>query len=295
MLRSPRAWKTPKRVLKKREPDPAPAPSFNDPEAGHPAAAVPKGVAANHGHDLVAVPNERPDRELDVVGLDSRSPPLLVLHRCAAPLVPERLGEDAVELGTVAVAKRRDGEPFGPLRLGRCLVAQHDPHLVVTPNRSVPTALEQRYGDLVLGKDVVPDRRRSELARAPLGQLEERRAEPTAERRGMDVTPDVRCLAAGPERCRAEQSSAAVDQPHVFAGLRYAPPVSDVALRDHGNAEHGVFHRACELRDCGGVGVGREANVEAVRKRRAHRAPPEAQPGLEAHAWVPCRGARRAG
>ena len=90
----------------------------------------------------------------------------------------------------------------------------------------------------------------------------------------MDVAPDVRRVTVGPERRRAHQSPAAVDQPDVLTGLGQAPPISDVALGEHRDAEHRVLRRAGKLGDRGSVGVGCEANVEAVRERRAHRAPP---------------------
>ncbi len=83
----------------------------------------------------------------------------------------------------------------------------------------------------------------------------------------MDVAPDARGVVARPERRGGSQPALAVDQPHILARDRDAPPVADVALVDHPDPERFLLARAPELGDLRGVGVGGEANVEAVRKR----------------------------
>ena len=157
------------RVLEKREPDPAAAPGLTNAERSDPTTSVAEDVAANHRSDLIAVAHDGPDLWVEVVGVEPRAPPLFVLEWCVAPLVLERLAERGVERRPVAVAKRCDGETFGPFGLGRGLVAKLDAHPVVAPHSPVPTTLQERRGGLVLGKELVPNRRGSEFSRAHFG------------------------------------------------------------------------------------------------------------------------------
>ena len=93
----------------------------------------------------------------------------------------------------------------------------------------------------------------------------------------MNVTPDVRWLAAGPERRRASNRPPTWIS-HTFSPgsvTRHQSRMSPSVITETPSTASST---ARAVRDCGGVGVGREANVEAVRKRRAHRAPPKARP-----------------
>jgi hypothetical protein len=266
----------PEGVHEQRQSQSAAAPARANADRSDPATAVAEGIAAGEAGDLVALARDRPHRRVEVLGLEARASPVLERERDEAELVGEGLHLRVVEGPSVVDEELLDPDAVRPGRVGRRIVAELDPHLVVVPHVPVATSFEKRDGSAVLREDVRSHRFGAELPGPRFGQLEERSAEAPPEEVRPNVAPRVRHGAERPERRRRGERSLVVDQPDVARGVGVSPPLADVVPVDVRLAPHGELREPGHLGDRVRVRERARSDVEPVSEGRAHPARPRA-------------------
>src|SRR5262249_27288928 len=184
-------------VVEQRLREPAAAIRATYAECVAPLAAVPVRVVAGARGDLavLVVADDEPGRRV-VPGLRALLlPPLVEVARVVLPVVLERFLECRVERARVLLAERLERQALWPRRRGR-RPGERDRHLVERPHPSEAVRLEERDGILVPGEHAELHARQARLPRATRRRVDDRRAEPTPARLGIDHALDVSELVA---------------------------------------------------------------------------------------------------